>query len=79
MSRYVAITPNTNCNKCGKCVRRCPFGVIAQEKNIKIKQRQVPVINVDLCRGCGVCSTECPEGAIQMKKIKESFFEEQIS
>lgn len=74
MRRYVARPPTSNCTKCGKCVRRCPFNIIFQEKNTK--QKQIPVIDVDLCRGCGVCSTECPEDAIEMKKISESVFED---
>jgi len=78
LSRYVAHPPNEDCSKCGKCVRRCPFGIISQEKNIKEKKRLVPVIDVDQCRGCGVCATGCPENAIKMEQIKESVFEKQF-
>ncbi len=75
MSRYMAHPPNENCIKCGRCVQRCPFGIISQEKNIKEKKAQFPVIDVDQCRGCGVCVTGCPQDAIKLEQIKESLFE----
>lgn len=78
MSRYEARPPNEDCIKCGKCVRRCPFGIISQEKNIKEKKRLVPVIDVDQCRGCGVCATGCPEDAIKLEQIKKSLFEKRF-
>jgi len=78
VSRYVAHSPNKDCTKCGKCVRRCPFGIISQEKNIKEKKRMVPVIDSDQCRGCGICATGCPEDAIKLEQIKDSVFEKQF-
>jgi len=78
LSRYVAQGPTQDCSKCGKCVRRCPFGIISQEKSIKEKKRLVPMIDVDQCRGCGVCATGCPEGAIKLKQIRMSVFEKQF-
>jgi len=78
LSRYVAHPPNEDCIKCGKCVRRCPFGIISQDKNIKEKKPLVPVIDIDQCRGCGVCATGCPEDAIKLKQIRTSVFEKQF-
>ncbi|RLC19147.1 MAG: hypothetical protein DRH93_15835 [Deltaproteobacteria bacterium] len=78
LSRYTAQGPTQDCSKCGKCVRRCPFDIISQEKNTKEKKRLVPVIDVDQCRGCGVCATGCPEGAIKLKQIRTSVFEKQF-
>lgn len=78
ISRYVAFSPTNDCNKCGKCVRRCPFGIISQEKHTTKKQFMVPVIDVEQCRGCGVCATGCPQDAIKLKQIKESLFEEKF-
>ncbi|MBT3487162.1 MAG: 4Fe-4S binding protein [Desulfobacula sp.] len=75
LSRYLAQGPNQDCIKCGKCVKRCPFRIISQTKDIKGKKLLVPVIDDDQCRGCGVCATGCPEGAIKMKQIKKSVFE----
>lgn len=79
ISRYVANSPTQDCNRCGKCVRRCPFGIISQEKEADTKRRQIPVINVDLCRGCGVCSTGCPEDSIKMEKINNSLYEREFN
>jgi Pyruvate/2-oxoacid:ferredoxin oxidoreductase delta subunit len=78
ISRYKAQEPTQDCIKCGKCVSRCPFGILSQEKNIKEKKRLVPVIDVEQCRGCGVCATGCPKDAIKMEQIKESVFERQF-
>lgn len=78
LSRYTAQPPSEDCNRCGKCVRRCPFGIISQEKKIKEKKLMVPVIDVEQCRGCGICATECPAGAIKMEQIKKSVFEQWI-
>ncbi|MBT8358723.1 MAG: 4Fe-4S binding protein [Deltaproteobacteria bacterium] len=78
LSRYMAQPPTEECIKCGKCVQRCPFGIISQEKRIKEKKSFVPVIDVAQCRGCGVCATGCPQGAIKLKQVKESAFEEKF-
>ena len=78
MSRYVAQPPTEDCIKCGKCVQRCPFGIISQEKTIKEKKSFVPVIDVEQCRGCGVCTTGCPQDAIKLEQVKESVFEKKF-
>lgn len=75
VSRYVVLPPTNDCNKCGKCVRRCPFGLISQEKHTTKKQFRVPVIDIEQCRGCGICATGCPQDAIKFEQIKESPFE----
>jgi len=75
MSRYIAQPPTEECIKCGKCVQRCPFGIISQKKIIKEKKSLVPVIDVEQCRGCGVCATGCPQDAIKLEQVKESVFE----
>lgn len=76
VSRYVARFLTDQCNRCGRCVKRCPFGIISQEKLTGKKQRELPVLAVEHCRGCGVCSTGCPQDAIEMEQIKTSVFEE---
>ncbi len=78
LSRYVAQAPTQDCNGCGICVKRCPFGIISQNKKFKHKKRQEPFIDVEKCRGCGVCATGCPRDAIHLKQVKESLFEEII-
>ena len=44
------------CNKCGVCVRGCPYYAITLNDTISIDPK--------LCYGCGLCSTMCPTNAI---------------
>jgi len=75
LSRYLAKISPGPCNGCGRCVRRCPFGVISQAKKEKSRPPSPPDIETALCRGCGICATDCPQEAIRMQKIKESVLE----
>ena len=76
LRRHMALLPSEACNGCGRCVRRCPFHAISQEKRATGPPARTPVIDSGLCRGCGVCATGCPQEAIQMQKIKASAMEE---
>ena len=76
LRRHMALPPSEACNGCGRCIRRCPFDAISQEKRVKGQPAQTPVIDSGACRGCGVCATGCPQGAIQMQKIKASAMED---
>jgi len=76
LRRHMALRPSEACNGCGRCVRRCPFDAISQEKKAKGQPAPAPVIDSDRCRGCGVCATGCPQEAIQMQKIKASAMED---
>ncbi|THB72534.1 MAG: 4Fe-4S dicluster domain-containing protein [Desulfobacteraceae bacterium] len=86
LRRYVAQTPDKNCNGCGRCIGRCPFGIITaptindtmRSVDSGKENRLPPVIDMDHCRGCGVCSTGCPQDAIHMKQVRESVFEDQF-
>ncbi len=49
-----------SCAACLVCVRRCPYGVPA------INREDVSEINEALCQGCGICASECPVKAIQL-------------
>ncbi|AHF10264.1 MULTISPECIES: electron transfer flavoprotein subunit alpha [Dehalobacter] len=53
------------CNGCGACVDRCPFGAIEIVDGIaKLK---------DNCTGCGACGKACPNNAIEVtKKAKKA-------
>jgi electron transfer flavoprotein alpha subunit len=53
------------CNGCGACVDRCPFGAIEIVASIaKLK---------DNCTGCGACGKACPNSAIEVtKKAKKA-------
>lgn len=59
-ARYLAELQEDTCIVCGKCVRRCHFGVF-QKENHKI------VMNQSNCVGCGICATACPTGSLTMK------------
>jgi ferredoxin len=75
LTRYLAKLSAKPCNGCGRCVRRCPFGAITQDKKPKRMPPSIPLIEINLCRGCGVCATGCPQEAIHMKKIRESILD----
>lgn len=75
LSRYLAELSPEPCNGCGRCVRRCPFEAISQEKKKKGMPPSTPTIDTTLCRGCGLCATGCPQEAIGMVKIRESVLE----
>ena len=75
LSRYLANLASEPCNGCGRCVRRCPFGAISQEKKKKGIPPATPIIDEARCRGCGLCATGCPQDAIDMRKVRESVLE----
>ncbi|MCL2112297.1 MAG: electron transfer flavoprotein subunit alpha [Clostridiales bacterium] len=47
---------NKNCDKCGECVRLCPFAAIEMVGGF-------PVINA-ACKVCGICIKECGQSAL---------------
>ena len=55
---------NSNCIKCGTCMRVCPSGAIKIEDNM---------FKIDLkkCIFCGNCSFYCPKDAIKMSDVYE--------
>ncbi|MBO5739381.1 4Fe-4S binding protein [bacterium] len=55
---------NSNCSRCGTCLKVCPSGAI------KIKQDEF-IIDLKKCIFCGNCTFYCPQKAINMSKNYE--------
>jgi ferredoxin len=69
---YQAVRKESNCNHCGRCVKRCQFKAFhfdGSKVEIKGKQRKHVSFDPQLCFGCGLCANACPSEAIEMKKI----------
>ena len=47
-----------NCNNCGICYKRCPYGAI------KVDEDEKPWVIKALCKGCGLCAADCPKECI---------------
>ncbi len=60
------------CNRCGTCVKRCPYGAIVVDGAGKHS-----VISA-LCQACGTCAGDCPQGAIHMPNFTDEQIEAQI-
>jgi heterodisulfide reductase subunit A len=48
----------TNCNACGLCHKRCPYGAIL------VNEEKQPSVVKALCKGCGLCAADCPKECI---------------
>ena len=48
----------TNCNHCGLCYKRCPYGAI------RVSEDKEPSVVKALCKGCGLCAADCPKECI---------------
>ena len=48
----------TNCNSCGLCWKRCPYGAI------QVTEDKLPEVVKALCKGCGLCAADCPKECI---------------
>jgi heterodisulfide reductase subunit A len=48
----------TNCNNCGLCYKRCPYGAI------RVSEQKEPSVVKALCKGCGLCAADCPKECI---------------
>lgn len=72
-TRYRArLTPET-CTACGKCIRRCPFGLFAFKNAAENKKKKRKIrFNADPCRGCGLCATGCKDNAIEMISLENA-------
>ena len=48
----------TDCNDCGLCYKRCPYGAI------RVSEDKEPSVVKALCKGCGLCAADCPKECI---------------
>jgi RnfABCDGE-type electron transport complex B subunit len=53
----------SGCLGYGDCVRACPFGAM------RLDDRGLPVIDLDLCTGCEVCVRECPRSGSALLRM----------
>ncbi|MGY5864951.1 MAG: hydrogenase iron-sulfur subunit [Candidatus Thorarchaeota archaeon] len=60
------------CNRCGTCVKRCPYGAISQDGTGKF------TVMGALCQACGTCAGDCPKDAIYMPNFTNEQIEAQI-
>lgn len=65
-SNYYSVIDYDKCISCGKCVQRCVFKYISQDK----KTKKVTV-DQKSCLGCGLCVSKCPTKAIRLHKKDE--------
>ena len=50
----------TDCNSCGLCWKRCPYGAI------QVTEDKQPEVVKALCKGCGLCAADCPKECISI-------------
>lgn len=58
-------TPVTNCIRCGRCIKACPFGLMPTEMEKAYQRRDIESLKklkVNLCMNCGCCTYACPAG-----------------
>lgn len=66
LRRHAAVVLADQCTACGRCVKRCPFGLFAASGP---KKNRTIHFDAAACRGCGLCASACPEAAIRMDPL----------
>lgn len=55
----------TNCIRCGRCIKACPFNLMPTEMEKAYHKRDIETLKalkVNLCMNCGCCTYACPAG-----------------
>lgn len=55
----------TNCIRCGRCIKACPFNLMPTEMEKAYQKRDIETLKalkVTLCMNCGCCTYVCPAG-----------------
>lgn len=55
----------TNCIRCGRCIKTCPFNLMPTEMEKAYQKRDIETLKalkVTLCMNCGCCTYVCPAG-----------------
>lgn len=55
----------TNCIRCGRCIKACPFNLMPTEMEKAYNRKDVEALKklkVNLCMNCGCCTYACPAG-----------------
>lgn len=60
---YLINIDHDACISCGKCARRCHFGVFELKRDGK---RRELLVDADPCVGCGICVNTCPTHALSL-------------
>ncbi|MBI4880312.1 MAG: hydrogenase iron-sulfur subunit [Planctomycetes bacterium] len=50
----------SECEHCGQCARKCPYGAI------RLDEEKTPAVLKALCKGCGLCAADCPTSSISI-------------
>ncbi|PKN65598.1 MAG: 4Fe-4S ferredoxin [Deltaproteobacteria bacterium HGW-Deltaproteobacteria-15] len=62
----------TDCNACGLCSKRCPYGAI------QVNEQKQPSVVKALCKGCGLCAADCPKECIAIVHYSDDQLQAQV-
>jgi heterodisulfide reductase subunit A len=62
----------TDCNACGLCHKRCPYGAI------QVNEKKEPSVVKALCKGCGLCAADCPKECITIVHYSDDQLQAQV-